>query len=38
MRREIDPSVFNMINEESSFIDFSEIAGLNEQIRVTRGD
>jgi ATP-dependent 26S proteasome regulatory subunit len=31
--REVDPTVFNMINEESSSIDFSEIGGLNEQIR-----
>jgi 26S proteasome regulatory subunit T4 len=34
--REVDPTVFNMINEESSSIDFSEIGGLNEQIRELR--
>jgi 26S proteasome regulatory subunit T4 len=36
MPREVDPTVFNMSNEESSSIDFSEIGGLNEQIRELR--
>jgi 26S proteasome regulatory subunit T4 len=36
MPREVDPTVFNMLNEESSNIDFSEIGGLNDQVRELR--
>eukprot|EP01038_Epipyxis_sp_PR26KG_P009814 gene9814-13207_t len=36
MPREVDPSVFNMLHEESKSIDFSEIGGLNDQIRELR--
>lgn len=36
MPREVDPTVFNMLNEESSTIDFSEIGGLNDQVRELR--
>lgn len=36
MPREVDPTVFNMLNEESSSIDFSEIGGLNDQVRELR--
>lgn len=36
MPREVDPMVFNMLHEESGSIDFSEIGGLNEEIRQLR--
>lgn len=36
MPREVDPTVFNMLNEESGTIDFSEIGGLNDQVRELR--
>mmetsp|Transcript_77511 Transcript_77511/g.152097 ORF Transcript_77511/g.152097 Transcript_77511/m.152097 type:complete len:389 (+) Transcript_77511:20-1186(+) len=36
MPREVDPTVFNMLTEESKSIDFSEIGGLNDQIRELR--
>lgn len=36
MPREVDPTVFNMLHEDSSSIDFSEIGGLTEQIRELR--
>jgi len=36
MPREVDPTVFNMLNEDSSKIDFSEIGGLTEQVRELR--
>jgi 26S proteasome regulatory subunit T4 len=36
MPREVDPTVFNMLNEESKNIDFAEIGGLNDQIRELR--
>eukprot|EP00388_Colpodella_angusta_P043269 GDKK01058972.1.p1 GENE.GDKK01058972.1~~GDKK01058972.1.p1 ORF type:complete len:411 (+),score=59.60 GDKK01058972.1:69-1235(+) len=36
MPREVDPTVFNMLTEESKDIDFSEIGGLNDQIRELR--
>jgi len=36
MPREVDPTVFNMLNEESSTIDFSEIGGLSDQVRELR--
>lgn len=36
MPREVDPTVFNMLSEESSRIDFTEIGGLNDQIRELR--
>lgn len=36
MPREVDPTVFNMLHEESSSIDFSEIGGLTDQIRELR--
>jgi 26S proteasome regulatory subunit T4 len=36
MPREVDPTVFNMLTEESGSIDFSEIGGLNDQIRELR--
>jgi len=36
MPREVDPTVFNMLHEDSSSIDFSEIGGLSEQIRELR--
>lgn len=36
MPREVDPTVFNMLHEESSKIDFSEIGGLTEQVRELR--
>ena len=36
MPREVDPTVFNMLNEESGSIDFSEIGGLNDQVRELR--
>jgi len=36
MPREVDPTVFNMLNEDSSKIDFSEIGGLTDQVRELR--
>ena len=36
MPREVDPTVFNMLHEDSKSIDFSEIGGLNDQIRELR--
>ena len=36
MPREVDPTVFNMLNEESTTIDFSEIGGLTDQVRELR--
>jgi 26S proteasome regulatory subunit T4 len=37
MPREVDPTVFNMVNdEEAGSVDFSEIGGLTEQIREMR--
>jgi 26S proteasome regulatory subunit T4 len=36
MPREVDPTVFNMLNDESGSIDFGEIGGLSEQIREMR--
>eukprot|EP00607_Mallomonas_marina_P008286 CAMPEP_0182418438 /NCGR_PEP_ID=MMETSP1167-20130531/2872_1 /TAXON_ID=2988 /ORGANISM="Mallomonas Sp, Strain CCMP3275" /LENGTH=390 /DNA_ID=CAMNT_0024592649 /DNA_START=204 /DNA_END=1376 /DNA_ORIENTATION=- len=36
MPREVDPTVFNMLHEESSSIDFGEIGGLSDQIRELR--
>ena len=36
MPREVDPTVFNMLHEESKSVDFSEIGGLTEQIRELR--
>mmetsp|Transcript_25821 Transcript_25821/g.43069 ORF Transcript_25821/g.43069 Transcript_25821/m.43069 type:complete len:389 (+) Transcript_25821:71-1237(+) len=36
MPREVDPTVFNMLHDESASIDFSEIGGLNDQIRELR--
>jgi 26S proteasome regulatory subunit T4 len=36
MPREVDPTVFNMVNDDSGTVDFSEIGGLTEQIREMR--
>lgn len=36
MPREVDPTVFNMLNESPGVVDFSEIGGLNDQIRELR--
>lgn len=36
MPREVDPTIFNMLHEESKAIDFSEIGGLTDQIRELR--
>jgi len=36
MPREVDPTVFNMLHEDSKNIDFSEIGGLSDQIRELR--
>ena len=36
MPREVDPTIFNMLNDESGTIDFTEIGGLNDQIRELR--
>lgn len=36
MPREVDPTIFNMLNEETGTIDFSEIGGLNDQVRELR--
>ena len=34
--REVDPMVFSMMNEDPGKVDFSDIGGLGEQIRVLR--
>ena len=36
MPREVDPTVFNMLNDEGKAVDFTEIGGLTEQIRELR--
>lgn len=36
MPREVDPTVFNMVNDDQGRIDFGEIGGLSEQIREMR--
>lgn len=36
MPREVDPSVFNMLDDETGRTDFSDIGGLNDQIRDLR--
>lgn len=36
MPRQVDPTVFNMLAEESSAINFAEIGGLSDQIRELR--
>ena len=36
MPREVDPTVFNMLNDEGKTIDFTEIGGLTDQIRELR--
>lgn len=36
MPREVDPTVFNMLNEETSNVSFNEVGGLTEQIRELR--
>jgi len=36
MPREVDPTVFNMLHEESGSVDFGEIGGLSDQIRELR--
>ena len=36
MPREVDPTIFNMLNDETGTIDFSEIGGLNDQVRELR--
>lgn len=36
MPREVDPTVFNMLHEDSKSVDFSEVGGLNEQVRELR--
>ncbi len=36
MPREVDPTVFNMVNDDQKKIDFSEIGGLNDQLRELR--
>lgn len=36
MPREVDPTVFNMLHDDSKGVDFSEIGGLTEQIRELR--
>ncbi len=36
MPREVDPTVFNMLNDDQSKVDFAEIGGLTEQIREMR--
>ena len=33
MPREVDPTVFNMVNDDSGTVDFSEIGGLTEPSR-----
>ena len=34
--REVDPMVFNMANEEPGKVDFSDIGGLGDQLRILR--
>jgi len=34
--REVDPMVYNMLNEDPGKVDFSEIGGLGDQIRMLR--
>jgi len=34
--REVDPMVFNMANEDPGKVDFNDIGGLGDQIRVLR--
>jgi 26S proteasome regulatory subunit T4 len=34
--REVDPSVYNMLNEDPGDVDFSSVGGLNEQIQAIR--
>jgi len=36
MPREVDPTVFNMVNDDTKKIDFSEIGGLHDQLRELR--
>ena len=36
MPREVDPTVFNMLHDDNSKIDFSEIGGLTDQVRELR--
>lgn len=36
MPREVDPTIFNMLHEDASKINFTEIGGLSEQIRELR--
>jgi len=36
MPREVDPTIFNMLHEETKSVDFSEIGGLTDQIRELR--
>lgn len=36
MPREVDPTVFNMLHDDSGKVDFTEIGGLTEQIRELR--
>lgn len=36
MPREVDPTIFNMLHEEGTTINFNEIGGLTEQIREMR--
>jgi len=36
MPREVDPTVFNMLHDDSKNVDFSEIGGLTDQIRELR--
>ena len=34
--REVDPMVFNMMNEDPGKVDFSDIGGLGDQLRILR--
>lgn len=34
--REVDPMVFNMANEDPGKVDFNDIGGLGDQIRILR--
>eukprot|EP00595_Chromulina_sp_UTEXLB2642_P003111 CAMPEP_0196764512 /NCGR_PEP_ID=MMETSP1095-20130614/6347_1 /TAXON_ID=96789 ORGANISM="Chromulina nebulosa, Strain UTEXLB2642" /NCGR_SAMPLE_ID=MMETSP1095 /ASSEMBLY_ACC=CAM_ASM_000446 /LENGTH=390 /DNA_ID=CAMNT_0042120365 /DNA_START=35 /DNA_END=1207 /DNA_ORIENTATION=+ len=36
MPREVDPTIFNMLNDETGNVDFTEIGGLTDQIRELR--
>lgn len=36
MPREVDPTVFNMLNEDAGNVDFTEVGGLTDQIRELR--